>query len=895
MAGPPPILDRLNAALTGRYVLDRELGEGGMATVYLAEDVRHDRKVAVKVLRPELAAVLGAERFVQEIKTTAGLQHPHILPLFDSGEADSFLYYVMPYVEGETLRDRLDRETQLPIEDAVEITQAVASALDYAHRHDVIHRDIKPENVLLHDGQALVADFGIALAVSNAGGSRLTETGLSLGTPHYMSPEQATADHVLDGRSDVYALGCMAYEMLVGEPPHTGPTTQAIIAKILTHDLDPPSARRPTVPPNVDAAIRKALAKLPADRFTTAADFSRALGDASFATDAAVAAARTVGRNGWKAAAIGASAVALVAVIAVIALATRTAPAPPTHRVSVALPQGQGYRTAWAGSSVTISADGETFAYLGEDAGPTWQIWVRRRNQLEATPVSGTTSATDPTLSPGGGEVAFTTGGPGPLKVVTLATGAVHTVADSARWRGLSWGDDGWLYYVSAGGGLARVRPDGGGDEALTTPVAGIGQWYPDVLPGSRGAVFEIANDTSKEEPKLGAVDFASGEVKELGPSGSNPVYLPAGDLAWATEDGDVMAAPFDARRLQLTGPAVRILEDVWTGWWKGNGIAAHFAVSASGTLLYRRGNDRILVTPVWVGRDGTAEAVTSGSKVPVVTGNMGIALSPDGSRFVMPILGSTSLDLWVRDVGGSLRQLTFDGNSTRPQWSPDGKDIAFSSDMQRKVREAFVTRADGSGAPRRVLTSDRQIDEVTYSHDGKWFVYRLGTGADRDIYRARTDGDGVDSVGTPLVATKAEEQSPSLSPDGRWMAYVSNKTGRDEVFVVPFPDAGAAPWQVSTDGGTEPVWSRNGRELFYRDANDNLVAAEITGTSSFVVGRKRVLFSARPYFADPYHANYDVGPDGRFLMLKIVSRGGGQLILVDNWFTELRALLKKQ
>ena len=248
------MLDRLKAALSERYAIERELGEGGMATVYLARDIKHNRNVALKVLKPELVAVLGAERFLQEIETTASLQHPHILPLFDSGKVDGSLFYVMPFIDGETLREKLDRERQLGIEEAVRITTEVADALDYAHRHDVIHRDIKPENILLHDGRPMVADFGIALALSAAAGGRMTETGMSLGTPHYMSPEQATAEKELTGRSDVYSLGAVLYEMLTGEPPHLGNSTQQIILKIVTDEARPVTELRKSVPPNVAAA-----------------------------------------------------------------------------------------------------------------------------------------------------------------------------------------------------------------------------------------------------------------------------------------------------------------------------------------------------------------------------------------------------------------------------------------------------------------------------------------------------------------------------------------------------------------------------------------------------------------------------------------------------------------
>src|SRR6476469_2998182 len=271
------LLTRLQSALADRYRIDSEIGAGGMATVYLAQDLRHDRKVALKLLRPELSAAIGSERFLAEIKLTANLQHPHILPLFDSGEADSHLFYVMPFVEGESLRNRLNREKQLPVTEAVRIATEVASALDYAHRHGVVHRDIKPENILLHDGRALVADFGIALAASKAGGNRMTETGMSLGTPHYMSPEQAMGEREITARSDIYALGCVTYEMLVGEPPFNGPTAQAIVARVMTEAPRSLVLQRHTIPPQVEAAVLVALEKLPADRFATAAQFAEAI------------------------------------------------------------------------------------------------------------------------------------------------------------------------------------------------------------------------------------------------------------------------------------------------------------------------------------------------------------------------------------------------------------------------------------------------------------------------------------------------------------------------------------------------------------------------------------------------------------------------------------------
>jgi serine/threonine-protein kinase len=401
-----------------------------MATVYLAEDLKHHRKVALKVLKPELAAVVGAERFLAEIKTTANLQHPHILPLFDSGEADGFLFYVMPFVEGETLRDRIDREHQLPMDEAVRIATAVANALQAAHDKGVIHRDIKPANILLSGGEPLVADFGIALAVGAAGGGRLTETGLSLGTPHYMSPEQATGAQNIGPAADIYALGCVLYEMLVGEPPYTGSTAQVILGKIITGDPVSATKTRSSVPANVDAAIRKALEKLPADRFTGAQEFAKALGDSGFRHGAEVALGMAAGRGQWTPLATSLGALALVfGVVAAWSFLRPQAPMP-VERFESPFRDGQEPNFT-QGGGYALSPDGSMLVYRGpgEQSGVD-QLWVRRWEDLDATPIRGTDRGIQPSVSPDGQGVVFN--GENEIKVVSLGGGPVRTLTSGA-------------------------------------------------------------------------------------------------------------------------------------------------------------------------------------------------------------------------------------------------------------------------------------------------------------------------------------------------------------------------------------------------------------------------------------------------------------------------------
>ena len=405
-----------------------------MATVYLAHDLRHDRKVALKVLRPELAAILGAERFLREIKTTANLQHPHILGLFDSGEADGLVFYVMPYVEGESLRDRLTREKQLPVDDAVRIAREVADALDYAHRHGVIHRDIKPENILLHDGHALVADFGIALAAARSdGGTRMTETGMSLGTPHYMSPEQAMGEREITAKSDVYALGCVLYEMLTGEPPFTGPTAQAIIARVMTEEPRSLTLQRKTVPPHVEAAVLTALSKLPADRFATAALFCGGAGRPGATTVVTPAARGPAGAT--RMATVRTRAVAAVPWVAGGARGRRRrmglaeAGLARRARPGGTSPSGRSLCAATDAAPLALSPDGSALAIV---------------DTVTRTAASGSSAAASsgpprsrarrmrvfPTFSPDGQWIAFLAGTR--LKKVRPGEGGAVTLADSA-------------------------------------------------------------------------------------------------------------------------------------------------------------------------------------------------------------------------------------------------------------------------------------------------------------------------------------------------------------------------------------------------------------------------------------------------------------------------------
>ncbi len=880
-------LETLQTALADRYEIVDEIGSGGMATVYLARDIRHKREVALKVLKPELGAVLGTERFLAEITVTANLQHPNLLPLFDSGEAGGLLFYVMPFVRGETLRAKIDRERQLSVDEAVRIAVAIASALQYAHEHNVIHRDLKPENILLQSGQPVIADFGIALAVSNAGGTRVTQTGLSLGTPQYMSPEQATGDRVIDARSDIYSLGAVTYEMLSGEPPHSGSSAQAIIAKLMTSEPQPLNTLRSTVPVNVACAVEKALAKLPADRFASAQDFAAALQNSTFtiaSKHGRVTAEQSAAARKWKRFALGAAGVAGLLLAGMLWSLFRPTPPGPVSRYAIAMDSGQVLGGAFG--RVALSADGERFVY---SIAPDQRLVLRQRNQLQGTIVPGVEQAYSPFFSSDGSRIGYFSP-PSLLKVVSLSGGPPVQISDSIGRGGGNFGPDGDIYATATrGGGIVRVAASPGAPLRPVTRVDSAngerGHYWPEVLPDGEAIVFTIAYGVNWQtrSPAIAVADLATGKHRVL-VNGVRARYSPSGHLLYVTTDGTLMTAPFDPKARKMTGDPSAVAQGLRVN---GNTGATDFQVSSNGTLLYAGGGTARERELVWVGRDGKADPVDPAWKAAF----QHPALSPDGQRLAVTIASSNRTDIWIKQLDrGPALKLTFDGaGNIYPAWTPDGQHITYEG-QAAGGQDIWRKRADGSAQAVLQLHQTRDLAESRWSRDGKWLVIRTSVGVEGsgDILAMRP---GIDSVPAVLVGTKFTEISPTLSPDARWMAYASDETGQSEIYVVPFPNASAAKWPISSRGGREPLWSHSGREIFYRDASQNLVSVPVQTNPTFFAGPATILFSDRDFILGGNHQHYDVTRDGsRFIFVRPI--GGtlaSTLVFVDNWFAELK------
>ncbi|HEU4800978.1 MAG TPA: protein kinase [Gemmatimonadales bacterium] len=765
--------DTLADALSQTYRIERRLGAGGMATVYLAEDLRHRRQVAIKVLRPELGAIIGGDRFLAEISTTAKLQHPHILPLFDSGAAAGLLYYVMPYVEGESLRDRLDREKQLPIADCIRIASEVASALDYAHRHSIIHRDIKPENILLHDGTALVADFGIALAVSQAGGSsRLTETGISLGTPSYMSPEQAMGEREITARSDVYSLGAILYEMLLGEPPFTGPTAQAVVARMLSEDPRPPSTVRRSVPPEVDDAVLTALQELPADRFGTAAEFARALqGTPSGANRAVV---RRAAEPPSRQRLIWLAAAAAILLPLAFWLGSRFGTADGTPVLGAVTP------ITWdAGLEVmpSISPDGRNVAYAAGAAPTALRIFVRpiAGGRPVAVTDEYTTGQFAPRWSPDGSRILFLSGDgafsapafggqprpelpPRPQSPVTSAV----------------WSPDGKTIAWTAGDTLFLRNGDGRSRALVAFREPALCDWSPD---GSR-----LACSSGNREYARATWLFGN-----LSPSSIAIVRVAEGSVAMLT---DALSAN--------QSPA-----------WAGND-EMYFVSSRHGT----RDIYHVKVAPSGAA-DGPVTRLSAG------LGAHTISLAADKSRVAFAAFSATA-NIWRLPVPDrppvsaySATQVTF-GNQLIEimALSHDGRWLYYDSNL---AGNGDIYRVPaGGGSPERLTTNPADDFGPAPSPDGAEFAFHSWRTGNRDVFVQPLDGRPVQQV----TATDRQEVVPQYSPDGKALTYFeyrADSAGRGAAWISRRkPDGTWDAPAMLVPGAVWPVQSHDGRLLVY-------------------------------------------------------------------------------
>jgi serine/threonine protein kinase/Tol biopolymer transport system component len=874
--------DRLSNALLGRYRIERELGAGGMATVYLAEDLKHDRKVAIKVLKPELAAVLGAERFVVEIKTTAAMSHPHILPLFDSGTADGFLFYVMPYIQGETIREKLNRETQFGVDESVRIAREVADALDYAHRQGVIHRDIKPENILLHDGRAMVMDFGIALAVSAAAGGRMTETGLSLGTPHYMSPEQATAEKEITARSDQYSLASVLYEMLAGDPPFVASAAQAVIMKIITEPAQSVTTRRKNVPANVDAALARALEKLPADRFESAKAFADALQNAAY-TSARDGQATASSRRNRMAASLAWS-VAAVAIVAAVAGWMRRTPEQPLRRFDLSL----GVLTKANNTDVVISPDGSMLAMTAIVGGEP-AIYVRRLGEdPEFRRLAGTESGVGPEFSPDNQWIVFTKTSDGSLvKVLATGGGAVTLVPrGKVQPTQAHWGANGQIVFTgSTGTGTFRIAAAGG----EPVPIPKVAGRRPFLLPDGSGVLHATAG-------QIELYDFKRDTSVVLIPGGRHATYVPTGHILYATTDNGLFAVAFDLAQHRVVGAPVRVLERVGT-----HTDARGYSVSATGVLVQfdapgagNLGTNRLLIVDPGRGAD-TVRLPLARRLLP--------RFSRDGRSLAMEVFadGTARTDIYTLDmVTGTYTQLTSDGDNDQPAWSPDGKRIVFDKAIPGQGGEdLFVRSTDNSAPERRVMTGAfaGDIEAAQWLDDKSLIFSAVVPGRAEDIFTVSTDSG---SVPVPYLQSPFREREPALSPDRKLLAFSSNESSTFlQVWMREFP-VPQGKWNISRGSGVAPRWSADGRYVYFwrgtpHPLADTLFRVRVDRTPGVVIHAPEIVFAIN---ADG-PTNWDLHPDGRRFILLVVAAepaavpGAGQVryLIHQNWFGELRRL----
>jgi Tol biopolymer transport system component/predicted Ser/Thr protein kinase len=881
----------------GPYEILSAIGAGGMGEVYKARDTRLDRIVAIKVLPAHLADRADLrERFDREAKTIASLNHPHICTLYDTGHQDGIDYLVMEYLEGETLAQRLQKGA-LPIQQVLQYAIEISDALDKAHRKGVTHRDLKPGNIMLTKAGTKLLDFGLAklkqeVAPANVPLSELptandplTAQGTILGTLQYMAPEQLEGKEV-DARTDIFAFGVAVYEMATGKRAFEGQSQASLMVAILEREPPAMSSLQPMTPPALDRVVKKCLAKEPEKRWQAASDVCDELKwiaeGGSQVASAPTAAEKGIRVLGRRPLVFGLGALLLGAVIASLAVWNlKPSPSPqPVIRTVINLPSGQQLAGLDSGPAVALSPDGTRLAYVARQGG-TQQLYLRAMDNLEAKPIPDTEGAINPFFSPDGQWLGFFAGGK--LKKVSVSGGAAVTLGEASGPRGASWGSQGMIAFAPTFNAVLQQVPGAGGvRQPLTRFEKGdVSHRWPEFLPGNKAMLFAASAATANWiNAQVAVQSVGTGKRRNLIQGGTQPRFTSSGHLVFA-QGGSLMAVPFDPQQLTASGAAVPVVEGVLQSPSTG---AAQYGFSATGSLVYVSGglqaSQRRLV---WVDRKGVEQALPASAHAYRYP-----RLSPDGRRVAVMIEESES-QIWLFDLAReTLTRLTFQGSINQlGAWMPDGKRITFQSNKEGPAN-IFWQLADGSGGLERLTTGESIQTPNSSSPDGQLLAFiEVDPTTGFDILVLRMG----DRKAQPFLRTQFNESAPRFSPDGRWLAYISDESGRSETYVQPYPGPGSK-WQISTEGGTEPVWNPNGRELFYR-SGDKMIAVEITTQPGFSAGKPKVLFEGQYVPTPSSFPNYDVSPDGqRFLMLKPSEQAQAaptQINVVLNWFEELK------
>ena len=902
------------------YKVLEKIGQGGMGEVFLARDTKLDRKVALKFLPDFLQEDPTAKkRFLREAKSAAALDHPYICHIHEVGESHGKDFIAMEYVQGQTLKDKLTKGP-LPLKEALETAVQMAAAVEKAHGKGIVHRDLKPSNVMVTpDGHVKVMDFGLAkrLLPEDSGSQEqtvtgnLTKTGTTLGTLAYMSPEQLRGQEV-DTRSDIFSFGVVFYEMLTGVHPFKKAQSVETSSAILS-EVPPPLPRYMNeVPPVLQHSVRKMLAKEPGRRYQVIDDVRIDLADlvdevASVQVHGEQAVSQppevrtSVAERSWWWAVV-----AVMAILLAVSLWSPWRAAPtreqPVSRFAVTLPRDQTFPER--GTFIEFSPDGRQLAYIAETSGVR-HLYLRPLNELESRPLANVEQPSHPVFSPDGKWLAFFNGDDLLVQKLSLTGGVPQTLCDFVSigkgwYFGHSWTPNGDALVFGSDTGLLRVSADGGTPEAVTQVQEGeILHAWPQILPGGEAVLFTYSRGLEAGYG-ISVLSLETGERRTLIERGTKARYVPTGHLLYVWE-GRLLAAPFDLDTLQLIGQSMVLLEGIATYEFG----SAKFRVSENGTLAYIPHNPRLspvgtLYTIVWVDREGREETLGAEPRP-----YRRPRISPDGSRVTLDVFDG-SADVWIHDlVRETSTRLTFDPAPDGPAlWTPDGRRVVFSSKRDGRPKNLFWKAADGTGQVERLTTSPNLQVPYSFSPDGKTLVFHeWDLGTSRHLGVLSMEGERSSKA---LLQTQFHEDRPAISPDGRWMAYMSDETGRFEVYVRPFPNVEEGKWPISSEGGFSPLWGPGGRELFYR-SGEAMMRVRIETEPTFSASSPQVLFTGG-YVAgrsegtgrqlgDTWGRNYDISPDGqRFLMLKRAEQteqsAPSQIIVVENWFEELKRLV---